>query len=39
MIYSGVVKGNDINANYLWYESGKYEEPKAVKWFKGSNKK
>jgi len=39
MTYSGYVKGNDINANYFWYDKGKYENPKQVKWFKGSAKK
>jgi len=38
MTYSGYVKGNDINANYFWYDKGKYENPEQVKWFKGSVK-
>ena len=39
MTYSGFVKGNDISANYFWYDKGKYETPEQVKWFKGSVKK
>ena len=39
MTYTGFVKDNDITANYLWYEKGKYEKPAQVKWFKGSEKK
>jgi hypothetical protein len=39
MTYSGYVKGDDINANYFWYDKGKYENPEQVKWFKGSVKK
>ena len=38
MTYSGYVKGNDISANYFWYDKGKYEKPEQVKWFKGSAK-
>ena len=38
MTYSGYVKGSDISANYFWYDKGKYETPKQVKWFKGSAK-
>ena len=38
MTYSGFVKGNDISANYFWYDKGKYEKPEQVKWFKGSIK-
>ena len=38
MTYSGFVKGNDISANYFWYEKGKYDNPEQVKWFKGSVK-
>ena len=38
MTYSGYVEGNDISANYFWYDKGKYENPKQVKWFKGSAK-
>ena len=39
MTYSGFVKGDDMRANYLWWDKGKYEKPKQVKWFKGSTKK
>jgi hypothetical protein len=39
MTYSGFVKGNDISANYFWYDKGKFEKPEQVKWFKGSVKK
>ena len=39
MTYSGFVKGNDISANYFWYDKGKYENPEQVKCFKGSVKK
>ena len=39
MTYSGFVKGDDINANYFWYDKGKFERPEQVKWFKGSLKK
>ena len=39
MTYSGFVKGDDINANYFWYNKGKFESPEQVKWFKGSLKK
>jgi hypothetical protein len=39
MTYSGFVKGNDINANYFWYDKGKFDKPEQVKWFKGSVKK
>ncbi len=39
MTYSGFVKGDDINANYFWYDKGKFEAPEQVKWFKGSLKK
>ena len=39
MTYSGFVKGDDISANYFWYDKGKYEKPEQVKWFKGSAKK
>ena len=38
MTYSGYIEGNDISANYFWYDKGKYEKPKQVKWFKGSVK-
>lgn len=38
MTYSGYVKGDDISANYFWYDKGKYEKPEQVKWFKGSAK-
>ena len=39
MTYSGFVKGDDISANYFWYDKGKYDKPEQVKWFKGSAKK
>ena len=39
MTYSGFVKGDDISANYFWYDKGKYGKPEQVKWFKGSVKK
>ncbi len=39
MTYSGFVKGDDINANYFWYNKGKFESPEQVKWFKGNLKK
>ena len=39
MTYSGFVKGDDINANYFWYDKGKFDSPEQVKWFKGSLKK
>jgi len=38
MTYSGYVKGDDISANYFWYDKGKYEKPEQVKWFNGSAK-
>ena len=38
MTYSGYVKGDDISANYFWYDKGEYEKPEQVKWFKGSAK-
>ena len=38
MTYSGYVKGDDISANYFWYDKGKFEKPEQVKWFKGSAK-
>jgi hypothetical protein len=37
--YSGFVKGNDMSANYIWWDKGKYEKPEQIKWFKGSTKK
>jgi hypothetical protein len=37
--YSGFVKGNDMSANYIWWDRGKYENPEQIKWFKGSTKK
>ena len=37
--YSGFVKGNDMRANYIWWDRGKYEKPEQIKWFKGSTKK
>ena len=39
MTYSGFVRGDDISANYFWYEKGKFDKPEQVKWFKGSVKK
>ena len=39
MTYSGFVKGDEISANYFWYNMGKYDKPEQVKWFKGSIKK
>ena len=37
--YSGAVKGNDLNATFIWFEKGKYEKPEQVKWWKGNVKK
>ena len=37
--YSGFVKGNDMSANYIWWDKGKYEKPEQIKWFKGSIEK
>ena len=37
--YSGMVKGNDLKATFIWFDKGKYEKPEQVKWWKGSVKK
>ena len=37
--YSGAVKGNDLNATFIWFEKGKYGKPEQVKWWKGNVKK
>jgi len=37
--YSGAVKGNDLNATFIWFDKGKYGKPEQVKWWKGNAKK
>jgi hypothetical protein len=37
--YSGVVKGNDLKAIFIWFDKGKYGQPEQVKWWKGNIKK
>jgi hypothetical protein len=37
--YTGSVKGNDLEATFVWFDKGKYERPEQVKWWKGSIKK
>jgi hypothetical protein len=36
--YSGMVKGNDLKATFVWFEKGKYAKPEQVKWWEGSVK-
>ena len=36
--YSGVVKGDDLEATFIWFDKGKYDKPEQVKWWKGSVK-
>ena len=36
--YSGVVKGDDLKATYIWFNKGKYATPEQVKWWEGSVK-
>jgi hypothetical protein len=37
--YSGMVKGNDLNATFIWFDKGKYGKPEQIKWWKGNIKK
>ena len=34
--YSGEVKGNNLNATFIWFDKGKYGKPEQVKWWKGN---
>lgn len=36
--YSGMVKGNDLKAIFVWFEKEKYAKPEQVKWWEGSVK-
>jgi hypothetical protein len=36
--YSGVVKGNSLEATFLWFNKKKYAKPEQVKWWKGEMK-
>ena len=36
--YSGAVKGNRLDATFLWFEKNKYGKPEQVKWWKGKMK-
>ena len=36
--YSGMIKGNNLKATFVWFEKGKYEKPEQVKWWEGSVK-
>ena len=36
--YSGMVKGNDLKATFVWFDKGKYSKPEQVKWWEGSER-
>ena len=36
--YSGVVKDDELNGTFIWFDKGKYHKPEQVKWWKGSAK-
>lgn len=36
--YSGTVKGNALNAIFVWFDKGKYDKPEQIKWWKGKAK-
>jgi hypothetical protein len=38
IIWTGTVKGNHLDATYIWFDKGKYSKPEQVKWFSGNVK-
>ena len=38
IIWTGTVKGNHLDATFIWFDKEKYSKPEQIKWFSGDVK-